>query len=67
MENMKGRTKKPHREEPDGEIEVKGRKDPGDPELMKYYVYKEAALSPSILKRYERLFSFEKQGGEGRR
>jgi hypothetical protein len=34
-----------------------------DGELMKYYSHKEAAGSPNTLKRYERLFNFEKETG----
>jgi deoxyadenosine/deoxycytidine kinase len=67
MENMKERTKKQHREEPDRKIEAEGRKKVWDWKLMKYYVHKEADVSSDDLKRYERLLNFEKTTGEKRR
>jgi hypothetical protein len=61
LENMKGRTKKRYREEPDRELEVKGRRKVWDWELTTYYIHKKAAVFPDIL---ERLCSFEKTAGK---
>jgi hypothetical protein len=67
MENMKERTKTQLRKEPDREIEAEGRKKVWDWELMKYYVHKEADVSPDDLKWHEQFLNLEKTTGEGRR
>jgi aminopeptidase-like protein len=64
MENIKGRTKKRWREELYQETEVEGRRKVWDWELTKYYIHKEAAISPDVL---ERLCNFEKTAGEEQR
>jgi hypothetical protein len=64
MVHTSERIRKRRWEKPEWIIEVKSRRDPWDGELMSYYCYKEAALSPHEL---ERLFSFEKTVGEERR
>jgi hypothetical protein len=64
MEHIKGRTKKHYREKPDREIGEEGRRKTWDWELMKYYIHKEAAVSPDIL---EQLCSFEKTAGNEQR
>jgi hypothetical protein len=64
MENMKGRTKKRYRKEPDREIGEEGRRNVWDWELTKYYIHKKAAISPDVL---ERFLCFEKTTREERR
>jgi hypothetical protein len=60
MENIKERTKKQCRGEPEWEIETEGRRKTWNGELKKYYSYKEVVGSLEELKRYDRFFNFEK-------
>jgi hypothetical protein len=65
MRNMEYAKKR--RKEPEWIIEVAGHKDPWNEELLKYYCYRETAISPNDLKQFEQLLSSEKTAEEERR
>jgi hypothetical protein len=67
MEHTKKRIKKQRREEPGRVIEVAGHKDSWNGELLKYYCYRETAISPNELKQFEQLLRIEKRVEEERR